>query len=71
MTNWMQCDCCSRMTDRLHHGFTCGTEYAACDACCNYDAAAYDEPPARYLDEEVDPEDLAYAFREPHPRDTP
>jgi hypothetical protein len=67
----MQCDCCSRFTDRLHHGEMYGCEYAACDQCCNYDAAAYDEPMGRYLDEEVDPEDIAYAFREPHGRDTP
>jgi hypothetical protein len=59
------------MTNRLHHGVAYGGDVSACDECAHYDAAAYDEPAARYLDEEVDPEDLAYAFREPDARDTP
>jgi hypothetical protein len=48
---WMSCDCCARLTDRLHRLVAYGTDTSACDACCDYDAAAYDEPPARYRDE--------------------
>jgi hypothetical protein len=66
-----QCDPCGRMTDRLHHGFTCGLEYAACDACYGYDHAAYGEPPARYLDEIPDPEEEERWQREYAARDMP
>jgi hypothetical protein len=50
MSGFISCDCCGRLTNRLHHGFTCGTEYAACDECCDYDWDAYGEAPAEYLD---------------------
>jgi hypothetical protein len=68
---WMQCDCCARLTDRLHYCVAYGLDTAACDQCSGYEAEAYDEPPARYLDEQEDPEEVAYAAREPDARDTP
>jgi ribosome-binding protein aMBF1 (putative translation factor) len=37
---WLQCDCCSRLTDRLHHCVAYGTDTAACDDCAHYAAAA-------------------------------
>ena len=49
---WRQCDCCGRHPDRLHHLVAYGTDTAACDACSGYDAEAYDEPAAQYLDEQ-------------------
>lgn len=71
MIRWMQCDVCARLTNRLHSGETCGLEYAACDECCHFDAEAYDEPRALYLDEQPDPREDAYSAHEPHPRDCP
>jgi hypothetical protein len=59
MAEFYQCDCCARLTDRLHHLVAYGTDTAVCDACCDYDADAYGEPPARYLDEQPDPEEEA------------
>ena len=52
MTTWIQCDCCGRLTDRVHHTEAYGSDTTACDSCCCYDAEAYDEPRARYLDEQ-------------------
>jgi hypothetical protein len=57
MTNWMQCDCCARMTNRLHCCVAYGMDTSACDQCCGYDAEAYDEPPAEYADEEYSSKD--------------
>jgi ribosome-binding protein aMBF1 (putative translation factor) len=51
MSNWMQCDCCGRMTNRLHKCVAYGLDTAACDDCYDYDAEAYDEAPALYLEE--------------------
>jgi ribosome-binding protein aMBF1 (putative translation factor) len=51
MYRWASCDCCGRSTNRLHHGFTCGTEYSACDECAQYDWYGYGEEPAEYRDE--------------------
>jgi hypothetical protein len=45
------------MTNRLHHCGAYGTEYCACDNCAHYDADAYGEPPALYLDEQIDPQE--------------
>lgn len=61
--NWMQCDCCARMTNRLHRGFWCGIETAACDLCAHYEWEAYDEEPPLFLDEMPDPEEEAYEQR--------
>ena len=60
MTRWMSCDLCDRQTTRLHSFVSCGIEGAACDECYEYDAEAYDEPPAQYLDEQIDPQEEAW-----------
>jgi hypothetical protein len=39
-----QCDCCGRIVHRIHRLVAYGTDTAACDDCCDYDAEAYDEP---------------------------
>lgn len=57
MDRWMSCDCCGRLTDRLHYCVAYGTDTAACDQCYGYDAEAYGEPRARYLDEQIDPQE--------------
>jgi hypothetical protein len=49
-SRWMQCDCCARFTDRLHYCVAYGLDTAACDQCARYDAEAYDEPRAQYLE---------------------
>ena len=54
MTRWMSCDLCDRSTTRLHSFVACGVEGAGCDLCTDYDWAAYDEPRAKYLDEQID-----------------
>jgi hypothetical protein len=39
-----ECDCCgARVVRRLHVTEAYGIETYACDACVNYDAAAYGE----------------------------
>jgi hypothetical protein len=38
------------MTNRLHHCVAYGTDTSACDECYGYEAEAYDEPAAEYLD---------------------
>jgi hypothetical protein len=52
VTEFYPCDCCGRYTNRLHYPIAYGLDTAVCDACCSYDAEAYDEPPARYADTE-------------------